>query len=187
MPDAASPPAAGAMTRHARYLLPAVVAVWAAGTAGAFWALALKDRRPLDPDAVAAYFDAGRVAPAAEAWLRARTPPAAGAATVVHVLPAGCSCTPAAGRHVERIEAAYRGRHVAFARGRPDWVPAAPAALVFDAAGRLVYFGPYSDEADCGTRSGFVERALDALLAGRPASPPRPLGIGCFCLAATRA
>jgi hypothetical protein len=184
VPDAPSSPIAA---RRVRWILPAVVAVWAAGTCGAFWTLALKDRRPLDPAVVAAYFDAGRAAPAAEAWLRARAPLGPAAATVVHVAPEGCSCSPAVNRHLERIEAAYRKRHVAFLRARPDWVAAAPAALVFDAAGRLAYFGPYSDAADCGTSNGFVERALDALLAGRPPSPLRPLGVGCFCVAAARA
>jgi hypothetical protein len=178
----ASPTAA----RLARWFLPAVVAVWAAGTCGAFWALALTDRRPLDPAVVAAYFDAESAAPAAEAWLRARAPLDRAAVTVVHVATEGCSCNPAVNRHLERIEAAYGKRRVAFIRARPDWVKAAPAALVFDAAGRLAYFGPYSDAADCGTSNGFVERTLEALLAGRPAPPLRPLGVGCFCVAATR-
>lgn len=64
---------------------------------------------------------------------------------------------------------------------------AAPAALVFNGAGRLVYFGPYSEEADCGTSGGFVERALDALVAGRAAPVARPLGIGCLCITPTPA
>lgn len=166
---------------RSRPWLALVVLAWGAGTAVAFWALALKDRRVLDPAALAAHFDAARVAPAAEAWLRARAPRAAHA-TVVHVVPEHCSCAGAVNRHVLQLEAAYRPRAVAFLRARPDWVSAAPAALVFDATGTLVYFGPYSDEADCGTSGGFVERTLDQLLAGRAPRAPRPLGIGCFCL-----
>ena len=161
--------------------LPLVVVAWAVGTAGAFWALALKDRHALDPAALAARFDAARTAPLAEAWLRAHaTRPAH--ATVVHVVPEHCSCTGAADRHARDLEARYRGRAVAFLSARPDWVRAAPAALVFDDGGALVYFGPYSDEADCGTSGGFVEQTLDQLLAGHPVHAPRPLGICCLCL-----
>ena len=136
---------------------------------------------------MAAFFDARRAAPAAEAWLRTRALPGAALATVVHVAPDGCSCNPAVSRHLERIEAEYAARRVTFIRARPEWVAATPAALVFDSGGRLVYFGPYSEAADCGATRGFVERALDALLAGQPATAPRPLGVGCYCVAATRA
>lgn len=169
------------------WLLAVLVAGWAGATGYAFWALGLRDRRPLGPDEVAAYFDAVRVAPAAEAWWRSHAPPGAPVATVVHVTPSACPCTKAANRHVERIEAAYGRRPVAFLRAQPPWVAAAPAALVFDAGGRLVYFGPYSDDADCGAGGGFVERVLGALLGDARAAPPRPLGIGCYCVTPTRA
>jgi hypothetical protein len=172
-----TPPAAP----RSRPWLALVVLAWGVGTAVAFWALALKDRRVLDPEALAAHFDAARVAPAAEAWLRARAPRASHA-TVVNVVPEHCSCAGAVNRHVAELEVAYRGSAVAFLRARPEWVRAAPAALVFDASGTLVYFGPYSDEADCGSRGGFVEQTLDQLLAGRAPRAPRPLGLGCFCL-----
>ncbi len=38
---------------------------------------------------------------------------------------------------------------------------------MFDAAGKLVYFGPYSDSARCGVAGGLVERVLDRMLADR--------------------
>jgi hypothetical protein len=53
--------------------------------------------------------------------------------------------------------------------------------MVFNARGKLVYFGPYSDSPLCGAAGGLVERALDQTLLGqRPAG--RPLtSVGCFC------
>ncbi|MBS0376679.1 MAG: hypothetical protein JSR73_19050 [Proteobacteria bacterium] len=178
--DAAA--AVPAAHRRFRRVLPLVVGAWALGVAFGFWSLLLKDRHPLDPDVVARYFDAARVAPEAEAWLRAQAPLGATAATVVHVAAPGCRCEGAAERHVATIAAAYRGRGVRFLRATPAFAAAGPAALVFDRGGRLVYFGPYSDEADCGTSGGFVERTLDNLSAARAAAVPKPLAIGCFCL-----
>lgn len=164
-----------------RWLPAGVVLAWAVATAVAFWWFEGRDRHPLDPAEVLAYFDRAPVAARAEAWLRA-THPAGARATVVHVAAGECSCSRNAERHLAEIAARYRPRRVAFLRARPDWVAATPAALVFDANGHLVYFGPYSDEADCGTSGGFVERTLDALLDRTARAPVRPLGIGCFCL-----
>jgi hypothetical protein len=62
-----------------------------------------------------------------------------------------------------------------------SWVTASPAALVFDATGALVYFGPYSDAARCGTSGGLVERVLDKVLAGHSPQLQRFIGGGCFC------
>ncbi len=61
------------------------------------------------------------------------------------------------------------------------WIEATPAALVFDADGRLVYFGPYSDSARCGTTGGLVERVLDRMLGGRAPHLQPFYGGGCFC------
>jgi hypothetical protein len=62
-----------------------------------------------------------------------------------------------------------------------SWIPATPAALVFDAAGKLVYFGPYSDSARCGASGGFVERVLDSALRGQSMRTQPFYGSGCFC------
>jgi len=167
--------------------IPAVVAAaWCAGTAYAFWSLELEDRRPLDPATVKAYFDVSRAAPRAEAWFRANALPADGTAaapvTVVHVSRPGCACDRSAERHLAEIRARYAATPIAFRQARVDWVAATPAALVFDAGGRLVYFGPYSDDADCGRRRGFVEEVLDALGSGRRDVAPNVLGVGCYCV-----
>jgi hypothetical protein len=180
--DAAAVPAAH---RRFRLVLPLVVGAWAIGVAAGFWSLLLRDRHPLDPAIVARYFDAARVAPEAESWLQAQSPAAGAGATVVHVAASGCRCEGAAERHFATIAATYRGRGVRFLRATPAFAAAGPAALVFDRGGRLVYFGPYSDEADCGTSGGFVERTLEGLLARRAGAAPKPLGLGCFCLPST--
>jgi Domain of unknown function (DUF6436) len=132
-------------------------------------------------------------------------------ATVVHVYSADCSCNRFTHPHLARIISGYQHRGVSFVaavhgpatalasgpasyagptgiqqvelRGGSDlaWIESTPAALVFDAAGRLVYFGPYSDSARCGESAGLVERVLDRMLGGQAPRPQPFYGGGCFC------
>ena len=133
-------------------------------------------------------------------------PPAA--ATVVHVYTTGCACNRFTHPHLARIVTRYRSAGVNFfAAMRPavadavavdtvpqglqrialppgnelSWIEATPAALVYDAAGNLVYFGPYSDSARCGESGGLVERVLDRVLLGHTLRPQPFYGGGCFC------
>jgi hypothetical protein len=62
-----------------------------------------------------------------------------------------------------------------------SWIDATPAALVYDARGKLVYYGPYSDGARCGESGGLVERVLDRVLLGHTPLPQPFYGGGCFC------
>lgn len=129
-------------------------------------------------------------------------------ATVVHIYTGGCVCNRFTHSHLARIVAHYRPAGVNFfAAARPaaagsvtldtvpqglrrlalptgdalSWIDATPAALVYDASGRLVYFGPYSDSARCGESGGLVERVLDRVLLGQTPHPQPFYGGGCFC------
>lgn len=172
-----------------------VVAVWLTGCAWAFWHFELRLQRPFET-ARAALFDSNLRQTAAENWFRAEVQPKTASpgmtvATVVHLYRAGCPCNRFTDPHLARIAARYRPRHVEFiaidARGatahaaRPAWFDATPAALVFDAGGHLVYYGPYSDGARCGEGAGLVERALDHLLDGHLPVPQSRFASGCFC------
>jgi hypothetical protein len=171
----------------------AVAAVWLGGTAYAFWSFELKHQRSFE-SAHTVLFDSGLRARSAEAWFHAAVAPRPGsesghAATVVHIYSADCPCNRFTNPHLARIVAGYQHRGVSFvtvARGSIDlaWVEATPAALVFDAAGKLVYFGPYSDSARCGESGGLVERVLDRVLGGQAPRPQPFYGGGCFCSSA---
>jgi hypothetical protein len=135
-------------------------------------------------------------------------------ATVVHIYSADCPCNRFTHPHLARIVAGYQHRGVSFitavrgsvtpvaggpasaagpvglqqvalgAGGEFAWIEATPAALVFDAAGKLVYFGPYSDSARCGESGGLVERVLERVLDGQAPRPQPFYGGGCFCSSA---
>ena len=186
----------------------AVVALWVAGTAYAFWTFELKHQRSFESRRTV-LFDSGSRARSAEAWFQAAVTPTlihggAGIATVVHVYSPGCPCNRYTHPHLARIMTRYQPQGVRFvaatrdvsdASAAPDglarvnlagdnlaWVEATPAALVFDAHGRLVYFGPYSDSGRCGdSGGGLVEKVLDRLLGGQIPRPQPFYGGGCFC------
>lgn len=129
-------------------------------------------------------------------------------ATVVHVYSPGCACNRYTHPHLARILARYQAKGVRFVAASsssdssgadsspaPDglrqvalshdaglsWIESTPAALVFDARGKLVYFGPYSDSGRCGATGGLVEKVLDRVLSGQPSRPQPFYGGGCFC------
>jgi hypothetical protein len=172
-----------------------VVAVWLVGTAYAVWFFELRYQRPFVSRAHATLFESGAEAPAAEEWFRhsfagPNIRDRMSGATVVHVYDANCPCNRFTDPHLAQIQAAYQPRHVHFVRversspagaDSPRWIEATPAALVFDAHGKLMYFGPYSDKAACGTSNGLVERVLDQLLSGQRPRPQLVISGGCFC------
>lgn len=185
-----------------------VVGLWLASAAAGLWYFDARDQRPFETDQTLA-FDAGARAKAAENWYRSKILPRIGsdpiAATVVHVYSDGCSCNRFTDPHVSRIVARYGGRGVRFiaatsglsmtrshqspgllqitlpAQRDLDWLQSTPAALVYDSAGRLVYFGPYSSAAWCGASGGLVERILDRLLVGQTPRLQPFYSSGCFC------
>ncbi len=185
-----------------------VVGLWLAGSALALWFFQLREQRPFEIEAPSV-FDARARGESAEAWYRSvllsgpqAVPPVA---TVVHVYRPGCTCNRFTEPHLARIVARYERQGVRFVlatREHPqvqpqhagalaqitipderklDWLDSTPAALIYDSAGKLVYFGPYSSAAWCGASGGLVERVLDRLLAGQAPRLQPFYSSGCFC------
>jgi Domain of unknown function (DUF6436) len=179
-----------------------LLVLWLGSAALGFWLFELRHVRTFETD-TARIFETEARRGSAEAWYRAHLQVAGElpAATVVHFFAPGCDCNRFTEPHLTRIKARYQPQQVRFvavtrtpssaalgmptltlpASGELDWLDSAPAALVFDRDGRLVYFGPYSSAAWCGTGGGLVEGILDRLLAGRRPELARFYGRGCFC------
>lgn len=165
----------------------AVFAVWIGATAFAFWFFELRFQRSFSSNEVAIFESSVKVREA-EDWLRQMLATGVGTAgakaTVVDVTQPDCPCNRYAEPHLQEIVATYKNRGVSFLRGSgklPGWIETTPAVLVFNSAGHLVYFGPYSDSAWCGVRGGLAERTLDELLKGGSPQPQRLITKGCFC------
>ncbi len=62
-----------------------------------------------------------------------------------------------------------------------EQLPASPAVAIWDRAGQLAYFGPYSEGAVCNSSNSFIEPVLDALINNRPGNAANTLAVGCFC------
>ena len=191
-----------------------IVGLWMASAAVGFWFFQLRHQHPFENEAMTV-FDASARAASAESWYRSTLLAGAAdtahvTATVVHVYRAGCACNRFTEPHLAKIIARYRQEGVRFVvasreqstahgasiGGLPqltipdlrelDWLDSTPAALVYDSAGKLVYFGPYSSAAWCGTSGGLVERMLDRLLAGQAPRLQPFYGSGCFCPSRTQ-
>lgn len=180
---------AGKGALHSRRFAWALVIAWLAGVMLAFWFLELRSLRPFEAGSPGKSFAFGR-APLAEAWLRQQSATPGVRATVVHLVQPGCRCNSYVSTHQSRMESAYATRGVRFLRhelapSQGDaligWARTGPSALVFDASGRLAYYGPYSSTPMCGMGGGLVEEVLDGLLAGN-AVALRPVStLGCYC------
>lgn len=185
---------------------------WLGVTAWLFWQWQATGLEPTIVDGAAgdrfAQFDANRLDSGAVARLQS-VPGAAAPTVVVHLRDPGCACSRIADEHFLALVTRHQADGVIFtvaeapgprttpARGMERlprltpaesellWrnLPAAPAAAVFDPAGRPVYLGPYADLSRCSTaRGGPVEAAVAKSARATELAGPRPAAMmGCFC------
>lgn len=107
--------------------------------------------------------------------------------TVVAMIDPDCACSGFAEGHWQDLQQRHAG--VAFERAEVGnrWsfllekVPSSPAVAVWDAAGQLRYFGPFSGGAFCGSGDDFVAMALDAIAAEEYFQWIIQDAVGCFC------
>ena len=174
--------------------------VWLGSSAATLWSMEVRDSRADDVDTAGV-----------EAWYQSNygTPSQTGGPfklTFVHLYNPDCRCNRLVDPNLKRLVERYQSRGVQFLaapthaldadaaaplhlptlsakRGTlaAAGVKSAPAALIFDVNGRLMYYGPYSDSAWCGSTGSLVESVLDRALSGlatlkRPRASP-----GCSC------
>lgn len=186
----------------------ALLIVWLASSAASFWFMEHRDWRSFGgAESVFGDIDTARV----EEWYRSNidTTLAAGARpklTLIHLYNPDCRCNRFADPHLKRLVEHYQSLGVKFFAApahavvanavTPVNLPAisatystlaaagvnsSPAALIFDANGRLFYYGPYSDSAWCGSTANLVEPVLDRALSGLASARHPRASRGCFC------
>ncbi|TBV08794.1 DUF6436 domain-containing protein [Stutzerimonas kirkiae] len=127
-----------------------------------------------------------------------------GTIRVVHFWDPACPCNVGNQQHLAELLAHYQDQGVDFyivqkpgtqgnlppqlaglrplpgLPGSAD-LPASPAVAIWNSAGQLGYFGPYSEGAVCNAGNSFIEPIINALLQGRDVQATRSLAVGCFC------
>jgi hypothetical protein len=186
------------------------IAIWLLGTAGAFWFFEMSDWRTFSA-AGSRLFEMRDAAEVETWFRTHIGIDGSGQTqlTFVHLYRPDCRCNGFTEPHLQRLMERYQSHGVRFIaalspgfNGMPGagrhplglpviqsadrslvtaGVNAAPAALIFDAGGRLIYYGPYSDSAWCGSEGGLVEPVLDRALAGRQPGAGTTAIRGCFC------
>jgi hypothetical protein len=199
------------LRRTARSRSPRPVAGFAAWTFLAIWligtglAIGYFETRDVRPFSEGSPFLNLTDDPKTSAWFKSHLADsaAAGELTLVQLYNPNCRCDSYTESHLKKIAGRYRGRRlrlVAVAAGRdgiahplglpiifnathslPQSIKMAPAALIFDGSGRLLYYGPFSDSVWCSSSDGgLIETAIERAFRGE--FTPTPMAIrGCFC------
>ncbi|MGE6993831.1 DUF6436 domain-containing protein [Pseudomonas sp. NPDC047961] len=185
------------MSVRNKYLIAALVALlWGGAMLAAFWWFEARYLRPFETER-AELFSGDQLA-------LPESLSGAGPVRVVHFWDPACPCNAGNQQHLAELLQRFGGRGVSFyalqkpgSQGRlPDQLaglqaladvpgasslPASPAVGIWDASGRLIYIGPYSEGAVCSSDNSFIEPILEAVLAGRPVKATHSLAVGCFC------
>ena len=114
--------------------------------------------------------------------------PKIGHQLVVHFIDPECPCTRFSKPHIEALEETFKDLNITFKSVNPGLapvnqmglsaVPASPAVAVWNEAGELSYFGPYSKGALCGEGEDLLRPVLRQEIRGQLTHQE---AIGCFC------
>jgi Domain of unknown function (DUF6436) len=187
------------MQRKTRnFLSTALFALWLALIAIAYWYAEVQWWRPFVADELAIF----------NGETLHELPPAlanSGKVIVIHFLDDDCPCTRFTRSHLDALQgklnntrqfvlrrnsgkAPYKPQAsamavlpAAYALTLHPYIPASPAVGIWDAHGRLAYFGPYTSGPVCGTGTSFVETALQVLKRGENPGLINTDATGCFC------
>lgn len=119
--------------------------------------------------------------------------PTQGSALVVHFIDSSCPCTDYTQKHISDLQKKYAPttEFVAWNSSQLSEeqrsvlskfkVPASPAVAIWNKAGKLTYFGPYSSGAFCGQGTDFVSISINNIQNGNAQIWVNNDVAGCFC------
>ena len=107
-------------------------------------------------------------------------------ASLILVLEQNCGCTKQANTHIIALKrfAEEKGFNIIqhpYSAKLKHVIPATPAAIIMDKHGEFVYAGPLSEGLACSQGSGFVETAINNLVAGFNSGLLVADTKGCYC------
>lgn len=110
------------------------------------------------------------------------------AARVVHFTQQHCRCNWIAQPHIDSVqrlagENGYQNVEVVIDSNQniAEYVPSTPAVAVYNAAGQLSYFGPYSSGYRCSPGKGLVERFIENSVSDKYGATVISQVMGCYC------
>lgn len=187
------------MQRKTRtFLSAALFALWLALIAIAYWYAEVRWWRPFVTEELAIF----------NGETLRELPPAlanTGKVIVIHFLDDSCPCTRFTRSHLDALQGKLNNTRqfvlrrdsgkapnlpqttamttvpTAYALTLGQYIPASPAVGIWDAQGKLAYFGPYTSGPVCGTGTSFVETALQVLKRGENPGFINTDATGCFC------
>ena len=185
------------MSVRRKYLIAALIAlVWGGAMLAAFWWFEARYLRTFEGERAELFSGDNLTLPEALSG--------PGPVRLVHFWDPACPCNVGNQQHLAELIERFASRGVSFyAVQKPgstghlpktlealqpleqlpgsENLPASPAVGIWNADGRLVYFGPYSEGASCTSGNSFIEPVLEALAEGRTVSATNTLAVGCYC------
>ena len=111
--------------------------------------------------------------------------------TVVHFSDGNCPCTRFSLSHVSNLERELnKAHHIRVSPNDLASLPwdrvsklavSSPSVAIINAAGKLAYYGPYTDGLLCSQGNDLVSQVLENLRADENFQWMNVLGYGCFC------
>ncbi|MDN3388128.1 DUF6436 domain-containing protein [Pseudoalteromonas sp. APC 3893] len=105
---------------------------------------------------------------------------------LIIVIDESCGCSKRAVSHMNQLQThavrnTYDVQIINQSLTATNLLPNTPGAVLLDASGELVYAGPLSQGLACSASSGFVELAIDNLVAGFNSNLVVTDSKGCYC------
>jgi len=105
---------------------------------------------------------------------------------VVHFTDESCECSRYSRAHIKELQPAFKNiRQITLSPNHQYMqnipIPASPSVAIWDEAGELAYFGPYSSGAICGQGNDFVRPVIKQLQQNNNPKWINMIGIGCYC------
>ncbi len=112
--------------------------------------------------------------------------------TLIHFVDDGCACSRFSKLHIKELKEQYKqvehisitpqDNHSSTLLTNPiDWVISSPSVAVLSETGKLIYYGPYTDNAICGQGEDLLADKLLTLSSEAPPPWLNIFGYGCFC------
>ncbi|MBA6295037.1 DUF6436 domain-containing protein [Colwellia sp. MB02u-9] len=106
--------------------------------------------------------------------------------TIIHFSDSNCRCAANSEEHkllisTQAEQDGFNVLNLSISNSISHIIPSTPSALIIDAKGKLIYFGPYSEGLDCSSSNSLIKIVLDNYKKGYNAKLILAQTKGCYC------